>query len=152
MWIQATIQLDSRFVRVAAASTPPAFHTLTESLTATNAVKRMLHTSVDIILAVRFIGLRRQGCHGRSTLVSHRLKIQLPRLLVWPQEPPILLFWTRIHAGNLCPPRRSSSGVRMDLLLGSATLFFEPVGRNLKLPFLLSLVGRVRLRLSSDQI
>jgi hypothetical protein len=94
----------------------------------------MLHASVGIVLAVRFIGLRRQGCHGRSTLVSHRLKIQLPRLLVWPQEPPILLFWTRIHAGNLCPPRHSSSGVQVDLLPGGATLFFGLVGRNLKFP------------------
>lgn len=54
---------------------------------------------------------------------------------------PLLLFWTRIHVGNLCPPRRSSSGVQVDLLPGGATLFFELVGRNLKFPFF-AITGR----------
>jgi hypothetical protein len=36
---------------------------------------------------------------------------QLPKLLYWPPEPMVHLFWARIRCGILDPPRRSDKGV-----------------------------------------
>ncbi|KAM7219247.1 hypothetical protein V8F06_005416 [Rhypophila decipiens] len=36
---------------------------------------------------------------------------KLPTLLNWPKQPMVHLFWTRIHRGDLDPPRRSKDGI-----------------------------------------
>jgi receptor-binding and translocation channel-forming TcA subunit of Tc toxin/ABC toxin-like protein len=140
MWIEAAIRLGSRFVRVAAASLPPAIPYSAGKVYCNDCGKEHIPCVDEYYFwmqdstAYDSSDVKQEADLGTTsiddpTAPAWNDPTQLPELLYWKKEPLLLLFWTRVHAGQLLPPRRSKEGVRVDHL--GTTPFLQVLGRNL---------------------
>jgi hypothetical protein len=128
-WIQAAIRLGARFVRVAAAGTPPASTAfLPRQADATTGCcddcGRIHPPTIDEYYFWLADGRRFESAdqvqdadvgavEGDPTSDWYRPE-KLPGLLDWPSRPVVHLRWSRVHNGEFQPPRRSTEGLRVD--------------------------------------
>jgi len=155
MWIQSAIRLGVHFIRVAASGRPPALpYKPTDEKVCCEACGKTHVPSIDEY----YFWLQDTDAYDSKdvpqnadintssdddpTAPAWDSDTQLPGILSWPTQPSVVLFWTRVHAGNLLPPRRSAEGVRLDLLPGgSSAIKLELEGRAFDSLFL-TIAGR----------
>ncbi len=131
LWIQAAIRLGVRFIRVAAARTPPA---------STNFSPRhvgpegccvdcgRVHPALideyyfwlqdsryfDAIAQNAELGAEAPDDPTNDTTSDWHRAVKVPTALNWDSDPMVHLFWCRFHNGEFWQPRRSDEGVRID--------------------------------------
>lgn len=150
IWIESAIRLGTRFIRVAASARPPAFpYKPKDEKKCCEDCGRMhlpcideyyfwLHddSAYDDNDVPQEADLETVG-DDFATAGPWNDPKKLAGLLAWKREPNVVLFWTRVHAGQLLPLRRSAEGVRVDLLpAGGASMKLELEGRNFDSLFL----------------
>ncbi|WP_437827895.1 neuraminidase-like domain-containing protein [Sorangium sp. So ce1153] len=129
LWIQAAVRLGTRFVRVAAAGTPPASTGFSprrpDSKGGCCADCGRVHPPVVDEYYFWLQDARHfspddeiqnadQGVTSAGVLSDWHNPEKLPELLHWDSRPMVLLVWCRLHNGELKQPRRSHAGVRID--------------------------------------
>src|SRR5262249_44017321 len=120
-WIQAAIRLGVRFIRVAAASEPPAstgfarHHQAGEPVCCVECGKPhpvVVDEFYFWMLDSRFYDTtpQNQTIPQDAEWSWHDANF-LPQLLHWDSEPMVHLAWCRVHNGEFKQPRRSFDGV-----------------------------------------
>jgi hypothetical protein len=133
-WMEAAIRLGARFIRIAAACTPPASAMFQpRPLRGRDACCRMcgcIHEPIVDeyyfwLVDTRWFDVIEQdpdwpGWHDKT---------MLPKMLDWPSKSMMHLMWCHIHDGEIMQPRRSVEGVRLPNLTPPGTTELEYLGR-----------------------
>jgi hypothetical protein len=122
LWVRAAVRLGTRFIRVAASSIPPAVPYVASQKKSHCCQCGETHAPFideyyfwlqetkrfDIGDAVQVADL---GVKPTDPSSAWEEPPALPKLLHWPSEPMVHLFWARVRCGVLEPRRRSDRGV-----------------------------------------
>jgi hypothetical protein len=123
LWVQAAVRLGTMFIRVAASSVQPAvpYSALQEEKPPCCQCGKAHPPLIDEYYfwlqdASRFdyTDARQDadiGATATDPSSAWEDPSKLPKLLYWPSEPMVHLFWTRVRCGVLDPPRRSDYGI-----------------------------------------
>ena len=142
MWLQAAVRLGAKFIRVAAAGTPPATTTFEPKCGTSKSVYCEECEKVHPALMDEYYfwiedsrhyreqdqiaewGAYAEGNSDDPQTDWHRPD-RLPRLLRWDSKPMVHLRWCRVHNGEFQQPRQSNEGVWIDdQAEGTAQLVF----------------------------
>ena len=126
LWVEAAVRLGVRFWRVAAAGYPvasakPEPSSASASLGCCMECGQPHAATADeyyfwimdsrhYTKVFQSADVTVSGTDGRSAWHTDET---LPTLLVWDSQPMVHLMWSRVHNGELQPPRRSAEGVRI---------------------------------------
>jgi hypothetical protein len=142
MWFRAAVRLGTTFIRVAAASVPPAIqHRWDEddSLARFSCACGKIHAPVmdeyyfwvergEYFKDDNAIQNAEIGVVPPDPTSDWERDASLPKMLHWPKQALVYLHWTRVHCGEFSPPRRSAEGAAHDPGSEKAQLTFN--GRN----------------------
>lgn len=125
MWFQAAVRLGTAFIRVAAASIPPAMmHSWDEDGLPVQRSCPCEQEHVPVMDEYYFWLEKGEFFNADNATQDANIGVRppdptsdwerpssLPKMLHWPTQPLVYLHWTRIHCGEFSPPRRSNDGV-----------------------------------------
>ncbi|KAH8728864.1 hypothetical protein GQ44DRAFT_818552 [Phaeosphaeriaceae sp. PMI808] len=139
MWFQAAVRLGTTFVRVAAASVPPAMWASRDEETPFVETPCHCGNSHAPVMDEYYFWLERgEYFNDENAIQDANLGVvppdpttdwerdaTLPKLLHWPKQHLVHLHWTRVHYGEFSPPGRSSEGHAYDPGSESPSLAFN---------------------------
>jgi Tc toxin complex TcA C-terminal TcB-binding domain len=146
MWLQASVRLGTKFIRVAAAGIPPATTTfeakcgVSRSSTCCNVCGKVHPALMDEY----YFWIEESGYYEQQKQVAewgaivgelqtdwHRPD-KLPGLLNWNLKPMVHLHWCRVHNGEFQHPRQSYEGVQIRLAALPTLVFTGRIGDSLQ--------------------
>lgn len=129
LWFQAAIRLGTSFIRIAAAGLPPAVWHSWDDNDATSSSMPCHCGKLHAPMVDEYYFWLEKGQYFDSAdaindgtlgvvppdpTTDWERPEKLPQLLHWQKHSQVYLHWTRIHYGELSPPRRSTDSVPFD--------------------------------------
>ncbi|KAI4159142.1 MAG: hypothetical protein LQ342_006846 [Letrouitia transgressa] len=153
LWLQSTIRMGTRFIRVAASGLPTAFPYTFDPTVQDQGQDQGQDQEAQCCKCGQYhapsideyyFWLSDGSFYSEDDAIqkaNHDVSIsdeidptsewddpqKLPSLLHWPKQPTLHLFWARMHRGSLDPPRRSDDGIQLRLADGVKLSF---IGRS----------------------
>ena len=139
MWFKAAVRLGTTFIRVAAASVPPAMWASRDEETSSVKTPCYCGNSHAPVMDEYYFWLEKgEYFNDENAIQDANLGVippdpatdwerdaTLPKLLHWPKQHLVHLHWTCVHYGEFSPPGRSSEGQAYDPGSESPSLAFN---------------------------